>query len=106
MHGAQTAEGADDVEGALLRRVRARLGPDKPVGVTLDLHANITAAMVDHATYLVGYHTYPHVDMYEVGQKAARILLRTLRGEIEPVMAYRKLPLIIRPRTARRNADR
>jgi microcystin degradation protein MlrC len=97
MHGAQTAEGADDVEGALLGRARARLGPDKPVGVTLDLHANITAAMVHHATFLVGYHTYPHVDMYETGQKAASILLRTLRGEIKPVMAYRKLPLIIPP---------
>ncbi|HYI92999.1 MAG TPA: MlrC C-terminal domain-containing protein [Bryobacteraceae bacterium] len=61
------------------------------------MHANITAAMVRHANFIAGYHTYPHVDMYEIGQKAARILLRTLRGEIKPVMAYRKLPLIIPP---------
>lgn len=97
MHGAQTAEGEDDVEGAILKRVRSHLGPDSPIGVTLDLHANITAAMVSHASFIVGYHTYPHIDMYETGKKAASLLLRTMAGEIAPVMAYRKLPLIIPP---------
>jgi microcystin degradation protein MlrC len=95
MHGAQTAEGEDDVEGSILARARRVLGPDKPIIMTLDLHANVTRRMVDLATAIVGYHTYPHVDMYEVGQKAARLLLRTLRGEIKPAMALRKLPLII-----------
>lgn len=97
MHGAQAAEGEDDVEGHLLARARAVLGPVKVIGVTLDLHANITKAMVDRSSFIVGYHTYPHVDMFETGQKAARLLLRTLDGEIKPVMAYRKLPLIIPP---------
>ncbi len=95
MHGAQTAEGEDDVEGHLLERARRVLGPDAPVVVTLDLHANITRRMVRLATAIVGYHTYPHVDMYETGQKAARLLLRVLRGESRPAMALRKLPLII-----------
>jgi microcystin degradation protein MlrC len=97
MHGAQTAEGEDDVEGFLLERTRAVLGPDKPIGVTLDLHANITGAMARNATFIAGYHTYPHVDMFETGQKAARILVKTVRGEVQPVTAYRKLPLIIPP---------
>lgn len=97
MHGAQTAEGEDDVEGALLSRVRAVLGPEKPIGVTLDLHANITRSMVSQSSFIVGYHTYPHIDMFETGQKAARLMLRTLRGEIRPAMAYRKLPLIVPP---------
>lgn len=100
MHGAQTAEGEDDVEGHLLSRARAVLGPDKPIGVTLDLHANITKAMVGQASFIVGYHTYPHVDMFETGQKAARLLLGTLQGKIRPAMAYRKLPLIIPPENA------
>jgi microcystin degradation protein MlrC len=95
MHGAQTAVGEDDVEGAALQIARAVLGPDKPIVMTLDLHANITRRMVALADAIVGYHTYPHVDMFEVGQKAARLMLRILRGAVRPRMAYRKLPLII-----------
>ena len=95
MHGAQTAEGEDDVEGYVLQRARAVLGPDVPIVMTLDLHANVTRRMVELATAIVGYHAYPHVDMFEVGQKAARLLVRVLRGEVQPRMALRKLPLII-----------
>lgn len=95
MHGAQTAEGEDDVEGHVLERARRVLGPDKPIVLTLDLHANVTRRMVELATAIVGYHTYPHVDMFETGQKGARLLLRILAGEVKPEMAFRKLPLII-----------
>lgn len=95
MHGAQTAEGEDDVEGHILGIARSVLGPDIPIVLTLDLHANVTQAMVERATAICGYHTYPHVDMFETGQKAARILLRTLAGKSKPKMAWRKLPLIV-----------
>ncbi len=95
MHGAQTAEGEDDVEGYVLERARAVLGPDVPIVLTLDLHANVTLRMVSFATAIVGYHTYPHIDMFETGQKAARLLLRILSGAVKPRMAFRKLPLII-----------
>ena len=95
MHGAQTAEGWDDVEGYILGRAREILGPDIPIVLTLDLHANVTQAMVDRATAIVGYHTYPHIDMFETGGKAARLLLGTLSGELRPTMAWRKLPLIV-----------
>src|ERR1700733_13935508 len=47
MHGAQTAEGADDVEGYVLGRAREILGPGVPIVLTLDLHANVTQAMVE-----------------------------------------------------------
>jgi microcystin degradation protein MlrC len=95
MHGAQTAEGVDDVEGHVLMRAREIVGPVLPIVVTLDLHANITQTMIDRATALVGYHTYPHTDMYEIGQKAAMLLLSTLSGAVRPVMAWRKLPLLV-----------
>lgn len=95
MHGAQTAAGEDDVEGAVLQIARTVLGPSKPIVLTLDLHANITQRMVGLADAIVGYHTYPHIDMFEVGQKAARLMLRILRNQVRPRMAYRKLPLII-----------
>ena len=95
MHGAQTAEGEDDVEGHVLGIARGILGPDLPIVVTLDLHANVTRAMVKLATAIVGYRTYPHIDMYETGQRAAGLLLRTLAGKTRPAMAWRKLPLIV-----------
>lgn len=95
MHGAQTAEGEDDVEGCVLSIARKVLGPEKPVVLTLDLHANITQRMVSLATAIAGYHTYPHIDMFETGQKGARLLLRILKGHCRPTMAFRKLPLIV-----------
>jgi microcystin degradation protein MlrC len=95
MHGAQTAAEEDDVAGAVLQIARAALGPDKPIVLTLDLHANITDRVVTLADAIVGYHTYPHVDMFEAGQKAARLLLGILGGKVRPRMAYRKLPLIL-----------
>ena len=95
MHGAQTAEGEDDVEGFVLSVARKALGPDRPIVMSLDLHANITQRMVSEADAIVGYHTYPHVDMFETGQKSARLMMRILKGHCKPAMAFRKLPLII-----------
>lgn len=95
MHGSMTAEGEDDVEGYMLGRFREIVGPKVPIVVTLDLHANVTEAMMRHATVIAGYHTYPHVDMYETGVKAARLLLRILDGKLTPVMKWRKIPLIV-----------
>ena len=94
LHGAQCVEREDDAEGHLLARVRAALGPDVPVVVTLDLHANVTRRMVENAAAIVGYHTYPHIDMFEIGRKAARLGLRIVSGEVKPAMAMRKIPMI------------
>ena len=81
LHGAMVADGEPDGEGALLRRVRAAVGPHTPVVAALDLHGNITRAMVDAADMLVGFRTYPHVDMRETGARAARQLDRLMTGE-------------------------
>ncbi len=93
LHGAMVAEGTDDGEGTLLARIRA-LRPDLPIAVALDLHTNLTAAMVDNVTVLAGYKTYPHIDIYKTGERAGKLLLRALAGEIRPVMAWRRLPLL------------
>ena len=95
LHGAQTAEGVDDAEGRLLEVARETLGPRVPIVITLDLHANVTQRMVELVNGVFGYRTYPHVDMFESGQRAARWLLRVLDGKVEPVVAFRKLPLIV-----------
>ncbi|WP_333667029.1 M81 family metallopeptidase, partial [Parvibaculum sp.] len=67
LHGAMVTEHFDDGEGEILARVRAAIGRDVPLVASLDLHANVTAAMVAHADALIAYRTYPHVDMAETG---------------------------------------
>jgi microcystin degradation protein MlrC len=75
LHGAMMVEDAPDGEGELLRRLRARLGSDLPIAASLDLHANVTRAMVEGADVLTAYRTYPHIDMKETGERAMRLLL-------------------------------
>jgi len=93
LHGAMVVEGADDAEGEILRRVR-RIAPRVPIAVTFDYHTNLSPDAVANATVITGYKTYPHVDMYEAGRLAGEILARTLRGDVEPVMAWGWLPVI------------
>lgn len=95
LHGAMCAEGTDDCEGAILFSFREAFGRGLPLVVTLDLHANVTRQIVDCADAVIGYRTYPHIDMYETGQRAVRILTRMLRGEIRPVTVMQKIPLIV-----------
>lgn len=93
LHGAMVAEHTFDGEGELLRRIRA-VAPDVPIAVTCDLHCNLTDAMVDNCNALIGYKTYPHVDMHEMGDQIGRVLLRMLDGEVAPVMRWGNLPLL------------
>lgn len=93
LHGAMVAEHLDDGEGELLRRIRARR-PDLPIAVTCDLHCNLTQAMVDNCSALIGYKTYPHTDMYAVGAQVGRIVLDAVSGRCRPVMAWRGPPLL------------
>ena len=93
LHGAMVTESAEDGEGALLGRIRD-IAPDLPIAVSLDLHANITEEIVSNCTALVGYKTYPHIDMYEAGEHAGRIVVRALKGEINPVMAWGNRPIL------------
>lgn len=95
LHGAMVAEGHADAAGELLAGVRADIGPSVPLVGSLDLHANVTAHVVDQATVLVGYHTAPHIDMYETGQRAMALLGRMVAGETRPVSALRRLPMLL-----------
>ncbi|MEY8838172.1 M81 family metallopeptidase [Cribrihabitans sp. XS_ASV171] len=95
LHGAMICGEEKDPEGALLARLREVVGPDMPIAASLDLHAHVSNRMVDAASILVGYETYPHVDAYETGSKAAALLVRAMRGEIEPVTRIRKYNAIV-----------
>lgn len=94
-HGAMVAEGHCDGEGDLFEAIRALVGEEIPLIASLDLHANVTAKMARYATALVPYNTYPHIDIYETGCVAARIMEETLDGSLTPVMAYRRVPYLL-----------
>ena len=93
LHGAMVIDDCDDAEGEIVERVR-RIAPGVPIAVTLDYHTNLSGALVDHATVITGYRTYPHVDMYEAGMRTGRILAAALDGTVEPVMAWGWKPLL------------
>lgn len=95
LHGAGVAQGVDDLEGTLLAAVRALVGPDVPIAVSLDLHGNITQAMLDHADGLFGNWYYPHTDGYERGAECIDYVCQLLAGEIHPVMHLEQLPMMI-----------
>jgi len=95
LHGAMICEGEDDPEGEILARLREILGPDVPIAASLDLHAHVTPRMVNAATILVGYETYPHVDAHGTGARAARLLVGTLAGKVRPVMRLKRLDALL-----------
>jgi len=99
LHGAMVTEHLDDGEGEVLRRVRAVVGPRVPVAASLDLHANVTPLMVEHADAMVGYRTYPHVDMAATGERAAALLSAILARGDRPIRGFRQFPFLI-PLTA------
>src|SRR5262249_46724885 len=92
-HGAMVADDYPDVEGEILRDMRAVLGPNIPLVATLDLHANVTAQMVRHANALVLYHTAPHIDILDTGRRAAKLMERILFAGARPGKRFRWLLL-------------
>lgn len=94
LHGAMVAETTEDGEGEMLRRLRAKVGPDIPIVVTLDLHGNITELMAESANALIAVRTYPHIDHYERSWQGAELLARTMAGEIAPRTVIAKRPML------------
>jgi len=93
LHGAMVAEGVPEAEGTLLREVKDVVG-DVPVIVTLDLHGLISKMIIENCNGIFGYDTNPHIDMYERGVEAAETLLAAMKGEIKPIVAFKKLPMV------------
>lgn len=95
LHGAMTTPTRPDPETELLQAVRSAIGPDMPLIVAFDLHANLSEETAALCTALFGFHYSPHTDMDETGRRAARALLRQLRGEIRPLVTFRKVPVVL-----------
>jgi len=94
LHGAMVAEDIPEAEGTLLKEVRKEVGPKTPIIVTLDLHGLISELMVKNCDAIYGYDTNPHVDMYDRGVEAAEAMVRTMKGEVKPVVAFKKLRML------------
>ncbi|MHB9029872.1 MAG: M81 family metallopeptidase [Candidatus Latescibacterota bacterium] len=97
LHGGGVAEGHPDLEGDTLALIRKKVGPNVPIMFTMDLHCKPTKQMTEVADAVSVYRTYPHVDAFECGKEIAAIMLGTLNGKVKPVMAVKKLPLMIGP---------
>lgn len=93
LHGACAAEGVDDVEGEQAALCREILGPDVPIVLALDHHANITTKLVASCDAIVGHRTQPH-DLFDTGRIGGEVVLRVAAREVRPVTAWRKIPLL------------
>ena len=96
LHGAMATQSEGDPEGWLLAEVRKILGEQVPVVISLDLHGILTDRMLEHSDAAVAFHTYPHVDFFSTGERAAKLLLRILSGEVRPVTAKVAVPALVR----------
>src|SRR5882757_4453197 len=102
LHGAMVTESLEDGEGQFLKRLRA-IDPKTPIAVSLDMHANLYDEIIANATVVTGYRTYPHIDTYETARLAGEIVLRTIRSEVKPVMAWGNVPML--PHVMRQGTD-
>jgi len=96
MHGAMASEEELDPEGWLLAETRKILGEEIPIVVSLDLHGILTDRMVEHSDAIVAYHTYPHIDFFETGVRAAKLLMKIVAGDVKPVTAKVAIPALVR----------
>ena len=95
LHGAMVTQEELDPDASTLDAIRSAVGPDLPIMVALDYHANLDAASIAGATAAFGYRYSPHIDMGATGERAARCLLQTLAGEVRPAMAIARPGLIL-----------
>jgi len=95
LHGAAVSERYHDADGEFAARVRALVGPEMPIGISSDLHGNITARMVESATVINLYRTNPHLDARIRARECGEIIVRAVRGEVHPVQAIETPPLVV-----------
>ena len=96
LHGAMATESEGDPEGYLLAETRRIVGDQVPIVISLDLHGILSDRMLEQGDAAVAFHTYPHVDFFGTGARAAKLLLRIVAGEVKPVTAKVTVPALVR----------
>jgi microcystin degradation protein MlrC len=94
LHGASYCEHDDDPEGTLLEMVRKKIGPEKLISISLDLHAYYTQKMLAYADMATAYRTAPHIDLYETGARAAQLLVDALENGQRPKVYRAEVAMI------------
>ena len=94
-HGAAVSEEYPDADGEIVRRAREVVGPNVPIGVTPDMHANLSQKLIEQSTVTVVYRTNPHLDPKARAEECAELIVRTIKGEIRPVQALEMPPLVV-----------
>lgn len=94
LHGAMVASGVDDAEGVLAQKVRQKVGPNVPIIGAFDFHSHISARMVKAFDVMTGYRTYPHIDVYETGERALEALTYAQSQRIETTLLWTRLPML------------
>jgi microcystin degradation protein MlrC len=87
LHGSMAAQGYEDVEGDVLERARAIIGPPVPIGVELDLHCNVTPRMLENATVIITFKEWPHVDVPDRAVEVFRVTADAAAGRTHPVLS-------------------
>jgi microcystin degradation protein MlrC len=105
LHGAMVTSRSDDADGDLLAHLRHRVGPELPIVTTVDFHSNTTNTMTEHVDALIGYDTYPHVDMYARGREAVTVMADVLRSGSRRTVAHQKVGLITPPQAQYSHVD-
>ena len=95
LHGAMVAEGYDDPEGHVLKKVRESVRKDTPIVLVHDFHGNLSREWIDNASAIIGYKTAPHTDMGEMGREGGRVIAEILDGKVKPAMAMEKPSILI-----------
>ena len=94
-HGAAVSEEFPDMDGEFCRAVREIVGPDMRVGVTLDMHGNVSKPVVEHTDVCIVWRTNPHLDPKVRGRKTAELIVRAAKGEIDPVQWIEMPPMYV-----------
>lgn len=97
LHGAAQTTASEDPEGDIVKAVRDAVGERAVIAVASDLHSDVTPKWVENVNIICGYHTYPHVDIFETGCRAAKLGLRMLKEGLVPHMACVNIPMLIPP---------
>ena len=95
LHGATVSEEFLDADGEILQRLRKKLGDKFPIVCTLDKHANISTKMFENADMLVVYRTCPHLDTFDRGVEASKLMNRILENDVNPSGTFMAPPMII-----------
>jgi microcystin degradation protein MlrC len=100
LHGSWLSSSRSSADAKIVSLVRRAIGPEIPIVITLDFHANVTPPLLEEIQGLVGYRTYPHIDMADTGRKAARLLHQVVTENLRPRLYWLSIPLIAPPQSA------